>query len=224
MDFNNIIRLIFETLGMTLISTVLAYIVGMPIGILLNVTSKNGLKPNKVLNQIVGIIVNVLRSIPCLIIVVIAMPAVRAIFGVGSGKWYTMLIPLFLASFGFVARMVEQSLSEVPNGEIEAVKSLGATNFQIIYKVLIPESRSSLLSGLAVVLVSVLGYTSFAYNIGAGGLISGIWEFYARNTASYLESPYFWVLIIIVIVVVQIIQELGLYLAKKIDKRRRITI
>ena len=221
MDFNNIMKLIFETLGMTLISTAFAYLIGLPIGILLNITSKNGLRPNKWVNQIVGIIVNVLRSIPCLIIVVICMPAVRSIFGVGSGKWYTMLIPLFMASFGFVARMVEQSLSEVPNGEIEAVKSLGATDFQIVYKVLIPESRSSLLSGLAVVLVSILGYTSFAYNIGAGGLISGIWEYYARNTASYLESPYFWVLIVIVIVIVQIIQELGLYIAKKVDKRRK---
>ena len=221
MDFNNVIKLIFETLGMTLISTAMAYLIGLPIGILLNITSKNGLKPNKWVNQIVGVIVNVLRSIPCLIIVVICMPAVRTIFGVGSGKWYTMLIPLFMASFGFVARMVEQSLSEVPNGEIEAVKSLGATDFQIIYKVLIPEARSSLLSGLAVVLVSILGYTSFAYNIGAGGLISGIWEYYARNTASYLESPYFWVLIVIVILIVQVIQELGLYLAKKVDKRRK---
>ena len=222
MDFSNIIRLIFETLGMTLISTALAYLIGLPIGVLLNVSSKNGLRPNRALNLVLGIIVNILRSIPCLIIVVICMPVVRGIFGTGSVHWYTMLVPLFVASFGFVARMVEQSLSEVPQGEIEAVRSLGATDFQIIYKVLIPEARSSLLNGLAVVLVSILGYTSFAYNIGAGGLISGIWEYYARNTGSYLESPYFWVLIIVVVALVQIIQELGLYLAKRVDKRRRV--
>ena len=220
MDWSNIGMLTLQTIGMTFISTILAYLIGLPIGVLLNITSKNGLKPNKIVNQILGIFVNILRSIPCLIIVVILLPVVRQIFGRGSGAWYTMLIPLFVASFGFVARMVEQSLAEVPAGEIEAVKSLGATDWQIIYKVLIPEARSSLLTGLAVVLVSILGYTSFAYNIGAGGLISGIWDYYAKHTGSYLDSWYFWVLIIIVVILVQIIQELGLYIAKKIDKRR----
>ena len=220
MDFNSIFILLLETLLMTLISTFLAYLIGLPIGVVLNITSKNGLKPNKIINLILGTFVNILRSIPCLIIVVIFLPVVRTFFGRGSGAWYTMIIPLFIASFGFVARIVEQSLSEVPTGEIEAVKALGATNFQIIYKVLLPEARSSLLMGLAVSLVSILGYTSFAYNIGSGGLISGIWEYYTRNTGSYLESWYFWLLIIIVVVIVQVIQELGLILAKKIDKRR----
>ena len=172
MDFNDILVLTLETLGMTLISTFMAYLVGLPIGVLLNITSKNGLRPNKWVNHIVGGIVNILRSIPCLIIVVLCLPIVREIFGRGSGAWYTMLIPLFVGSFGFVARIVEQSLAEVPAGEIEAVRSLGAIDFQIIYKVLLPEARSSLLTGLAVSLVSILGYTSFAYNIGAGGLIS----------------------------------------------------
>ncbi len=220
MEFSNILILTLETLGMTLLSTIMAYLVGLPVGVILNITSKNGLKPNRALNLTLGILVNILRSIPCLIIVVICLPMVRGIFGRGSGAWYTMLIPLFMASFGFVARIVEQSLSEVPAGEIEAVKSLGATDFQIIYKVLLPEARSSLLMGLAVALVSILGYTSFAYNIGAGGLISGIWEYYSRNTGSYLDSWYFWVLIIVVIIIVQVIQEAGLLLAKKLDKRR----
>ena len=222
MDFSNLGILTLESLGMTIISTILAYLVGLPIGILLNITSKNGLKPNKYINSIVGAIVNILRSIPCLIIVVILFPIVRGLFGRGSGVWYTMLIPLFIASFGFVSRMVEQSLSEVPHGEIEAVKSLGATDTQIIFKVLIPEAKSSLLLGLAVVMVSILGYTSFAYNTGAGGLISGIWQYYSRNTGTYFQSWYFWTLIIIVIIIVQVIQEIGLYLAKKIDKRRII--
>ena len=220
MDWSNISVLFFETLGMTLISTFLAYLFGLPMGVLLNVTSKNGLKPNKVLNATLGVIVNILRSIPCLIIVVICLPIVRGIFGRGSGAWYTMIIPLFLGSFGFVSRMVEQSLNEVPKGEIEAVKSLGASDWEIITKVLIPESRSSLISGLAVSMVSILGFTSFAYNIAAGGLISGIWEYYTRHTGSYMSSIYFWVLIILVIILVQVIQELGLYISKKVDKRR----
>lgn len=222
MEWSNIIILLLETLGMTLISTIVAYAIGLPIGVILNITAKNGLAPNKYVNNILGFIVNVLRSIPCLIIVVLLMPTVRGIFGKATGAWYTMIIPLLVASFGFVARMVEQSLSEVSAGKIEAAKSLGATNFQIICKVLIPEAKASLISGLAVVLVSILGYTSFADNIGAGGLISGIWKFYSRNTGSYLESAYFWVLIIIVIIIVQIIQETGLIIAKKTDRRKKL--
>ena len=220
MDWHSIMQATGETLLMTFISIILAYVIGLPVGVLLNVTSKNGIKPIKWLNVTLGIIVNVLRSIPCLIIVVICMPWVRAFFGKGTGAWYTMLIPLFVTAFGFVARMVEQSLQEVPAGEIEAARSLGASNWQLIYKVLVPEARVSLISGLAVSSVSILGYTSFAYNIGAGGLISEIWSYYTKHTANYLTSPYFWVLILIVIIIVQGIQEFGLFISKKIDKRR----
>ena len=220
MDWSSILSMTFITIGMTFISTFLAYLVGLPIGVLLNITSKNGLRPNRWVNLVVGLIVNILRSIPCLILVLLCMPVTRAIFGIATGEWQTIIIPLSVAAFGFVARMVEQSLAEVPAGELEAVKSLGASNWQLVYKVLLPEARSSLVSGLAVSLVSILGYTSFAYNIGAGGLISGIWDYYAGNTGSYLTSIYFWVLIIVVIAIVQLIQELGLYISKKIDRRR----
>jgi D-methionine transport system permease protein len=118
--------------------------------------------------------------------------------------------------------MVEQSLAEVPAGEIEAFKSLGATNFQIIKKVLLPEAKVSLITGVAVVAVSILGYTSFAYNISAGGLISGVYSLYKtyQGTSDYLKDINFWILIIIVVLIVQGIQELGLYIAKKIDKRK----
>lgn len=220
MSWSSLLEMSGATIIMTLLSTLLAYLIGLPIGVLLNVTSKNGLKPNKVLNSILGLIVNILRSIPCLIVIVICMPLVRGVFGKGTGYWYTILIPMTICAFGFVARMVEQSLAEVPAGEIEAVKSLGASNWQLITKVLLPEARSSLVSGVAVVAVSILGYTSFAYNIGAGGLISGIYTFYTRNTGNYMLEIYFWILVVIVVIIVQIIQECGLLLAKKIDKRR----
>jgi len=210
-----------ETLLVTLISTVAAYILGLPVGVFLNVTSKNGLSPNRIVNFIVGLIVNILRSVPALIVIVICMPWTRAWFGRGTGEWYTMLIPMTVCAFGFVARMVEQSLQEVPAGEIEAVKSLGANKWQIITKVLIPESRSSLITGAAVVAVSIIGYTAFAYNIGAGGLISGIYTYYTRHTGDYLSSAYFWVLIVLVVVIVQLLQEAGLKIAKKFDKRRK---
>lgn len=220
MNWNDIGIMLGETLLVTLISTVTAYILGLPVGVLLNVTSKTGLKPNRVVNFTVGLIVNILRSVPALIIIVICMPWTRAWFGRGTGEWYTMLIPMTVCAFGFVARMVEQSLQEVPAGEIEAVKSLGANRWQLITKVLLPESRSSLITGASVVAVSIIGYTAFAYNIGAGGLISGIYTYYTRHTGDYLGAVYFWVLIILVVAIVQLLQEAGLKIAKKIDKRR----
>lgn len=208
------------TLLMTLVSTLLSYIIGLPIGILLYNTSKNGTRPNKWIYMIVGAIVNILRSIPCLILVVICMPATRAVFQTGTGEWYTILIPLVVSALGFVARMVENSLRETEVGKIEAVKSLGATNSQIIFKVVIPESRSSLIAGLAVVLVSILGYTSFAYNISAGGLIEEIWRFYSKHTSDFYTRWEFYVLVVAVVAIVILFQELGLFIAKKLDKRR----
>lgn len=220
MPFTDILIMTGETLLMTVISTALAYLLGLPCGILLNVTSKNGLRPSKWLNTAVGLIVNILRSIPCLIIIVLCIPLTRGVFGKGTGDWFSILIPLTVCAFGFVSRMVEQSLAEVPAGEIEAIRSLGATDFKIITKVLIPEARVSLITGVSVVMVSILGYTSFAYNIGAGGLISGIYTYYTRHTGDYLGSILFWVLIVLVILIVQGVQELGLFIAKKIDKRK----
>lgn len=220
MPFTDILIMIAETVGVTILATLFAYVLGLPCGVLLNITGKNGLKPCKWLNTIVGLFVNILRSIPCLIIIVLCIPLTRTFFGKGTGEWYTILIPLTVCAFGFVSRMVEQSLAEVPAGEIEAFKSLGATDFQIITKVLLPEARVSLVTGVAVVAVSILGYTSFAYNIGAGGLISGIYTYYTRHTGDYLFSALFWTMIVIIVLIVQGIQELGLFIAKKIDKRK----
>ena len=209
-----------KTIAMIFISCFVAYLIGLPLGILLNITSKKGIRPCKWLNLILSIFVNILRSIPSLIIVVLSMPLVRAIFGMGTGEWYTIIIPLIFTSFGYIARIVEQSLSEVDKGKIEAIESLGATKLQIIFKVLLPEARASLIGGLAVTLVSIIGYTSFAQNLGAGGLIAEIWEFYGRNTTTFYEKPIFWVMLILVIVLVQVIQEVGLLISKKLDKRR----
>lgn len=220
MNFNDISKLFIETILMTLIATGCTYIIGIPLGLILNITSSKGICQNRIVNILLSTIVNILRSIPCLIVVVLMMPMVRSIFGVGTGRWYTILIPLIFTSIGFVSRMVEQSLRDVDYGKIEAVKSLGATNFQIVTKVLLPEARASLIGGVAVVMVSIIGYTSFAYNIGAGGLIAGLWQFYAKNPGNYLKEPIFWVLIIIIVILVWLIQEFGLFISKKLDKRR----
>lgn len=219
-SFIDIATSLLETILMVFISCFFAYLIGLPLGILLNITSKKGLKPCKWLNIILSLFVNILRSIPCLIIVVLMMPIVRKIFNIASGEWYTILIPLIMTSFGYVARIVEQALSEVDKGKIEAVKSLGASSKQIIFKVLIPEAKPMLINGLAVTLVSIIGYTSFAYNISAGGLISLIWKFYTNHTYDFLKQPLFWIMIILVIILVQVIQEVGLLISKKIDKRR----
>ncbi len=218
----NVLKAFYETVLMTVISTSLAYLVGLPLGVLLNVTSKNGLKPNKFINTVLGIIVNFLRSIPCLILTVILIPLNRSIFGTASGSFYTMIIPLFFSSFAYVSRIVEQSLNEVDNGEIEAIRSLGASDFFIIRKVLLVEARSSLVLGIGVTLVNVIGYTSFAYNLGAGGLISQIWSYYTKHTSDFTSTFLFWFLIILVVLIVQLFQELSLFISKKIDKRRKL--
>ena len=143
MTFAEIATMTGETLTMTFLSTLFAYIFGLPCGVLLNVTSKNGIKPCKWINFVVGLIVNVLRSVPCLIVIVLCIPWTRAWFGKGTGEWFTIIIPMTVCAFGLVSRMVEQSLAEVPAGEIEAVKSLGATDFQLITKVILPEAKAS---------------------------------------------------------------------------------
>ena len=173
MIWENILEAVYSTLLMTTISTVIAYVIGLPIGVLLYVTSKKGLIPNKIVNSILGTIVNIFRSIPCLLLIIILIPITNLFFGKGSwsGNWYSMVVPLVFASFAFIARMVEQSLAEVNGGVIEAAKSLGASNWQIILKVLLSEAKPSLVSGFAVTVVSIIGYTSFAGYIAGGGLI-----------------------------------------------------
>lgn len=219
MTWENILEAICSTLLMTTISTIIAYIIGLPIGILLYNTSKNGLTPNKTINTIIGTIVNIFRSIPCLLLIIILIPVTNAIFGKGSwsGNWYSMIVPLVFASFSFIARMVEQSLAEVNGGVIEAAKSLGASNWQIIYKVLLSEAKPSLISGFAVTVVSIIGYTSFAGYIAGGGLIVEAFNlgYYGTNELGM------WLCVLFVVIIVQLIQEGGLFVSKKLDKRRK---
>lgn len=219
MTWENILEAIYSTLLMTTISTIIAYIIGLPIGILLYNTSKNGLTPNKTINTIIGTIVNIFRSIPCLLLIIILIPVTNAIFGKGSwsGNWYSMIVPLVFASFAFIARMVEQSLAEVNGGVIEAAKSLGASNWQIIYKVLLSEAKPSLISGFAVTVVSIIGYTSFAGYIAGGGLIVEAFNlgYYGTNELGM------WLCVLFVVIIVQLIQEGGLFVSKKLDKRRK---
>ncbi len=219
MNWINILNAFKDTLLMTTISTIIAYVIGLPIGVLLYVTSKKGLKPNPIINTILGTIVNIFRSIPCLLLIIILIPLTNFVFGKGSwsGNWYSMIVPLVFASFAFIARMVEQSLSEVNIGVIEAAKSLGASDWQIIISVLLVEAKPSLISGFAVTVVSIIGYTSFAGYIASGGLIVE-----AFNMGYYgTQKVGMWICILFVVIIVQVIQEGGLLISKKIDKRRK---
>lgn len=219
MDLELLLKAIKDTLLMTCISTCISYGIGLPIGILLYKTSKKGLKPNSIVNGILGTIVNIFRSIPCLLLIIILIPITNFIFGNGSwsGNWHSMIVPLVFASFAFIARMVEQSLVEVDSGVIEAARSLGASDRQIIIKVLLSEAKPSLISGFAVTVVSIIGYTSFAGYIAGGGLIVE-----AFNLGYYgTEKLGMWICILFVVIIVQLIQEGGLLISKKIDKRRK---
>ena len=211
-----------ETVLMTLCSVALAYLVGLPLGIILNITSKNGIARNRIVNIILGVFINIIRSIPCLLLIIVLIPLTRSIFGIGTGEWYVLIIPLFVSSFAFVSRIVETSLNEVNTGVVEVAKSLGANNFQIITKVLLKEATPSLVSGLAVTTISIIGYTAFAYDFGAGGLIAQAYEFYTSNTVDFLSKPDIYIIILVIVVLVQIIQEVTLLIVKKIDKRRKI--
>ena len=218
-DLQLILNSTKETLLMVILSTIIAYLIGLPIGVLLFYTSKKGLKPNKWINFIVGTVVNIFRSIPCLLLIIILIPLSNVLIGQGkwSGYWYSMVIPLIVASFAFVARMVEQSLAEVDGGVIEAAKAMGTPEWKVILNVLIPEAKPSLISGFAVTVVSIIGYTSFAGYIGGGGLIVQAFNLGYWGT----NEEMMWLCILCVVVIVQVIQEGGLYISKKVDKRRK---
>lgn len=204
------------TLYMVLISSLVSYIIGLPLGVLLVVTDPEGIRPMPLFNKILGLIVNLLRSVPFLIMIVIALPLTRAVVGTTLGAT-AVIPPLVVSAAPYVARMVESSFKEVDRGVIEAAKSMGASTMQIILKVLIPESKPSLLLGAAISVTTILGYSAMAGNLGGGGLGA-----IAINYGYYRREPVtMWAAVILLMLLVQIIQELGLKLAKHSDKRAR---
>ncbi len=158
-----------ETLYMTLWSSLAAYLVGLPLGVLLVVTRKDGIMPAPTFNAVLGVVINFLRSIPFIIMLALLFPVTRAIMGKAIGT-ESIIFPLFVSAFPYIARMVETSLDEVDHGIIEAAQSMGSTNWQIIYKVLLPEAVPSLISGAAISITTILGYTAMASAAGGGGL------------------------------------------------------
>lgn len=207
---------IWETLCMVLISTVLSYLIGIPLGIILVVTDKDGIHPIPLLQKVLGIAINLLRSIPFLILLIMMIPMTRKLVGTSLG-WKAVVPPLVASAAPYIARMVESSFKEIDAGVIEAAKSMGATTFQIIWKVLLPESKPSLLIGAAISTTTILGYSAIAGAVGGGGL-GGI----AINYGYYrYDKAMMFLTVAILVIIVQIIQEIGMKLAKRSDKRIR---
>ena len=205
---------LLETLYMVLVSTAVSYIIGLPIGVILNITDKNGICKNVPVNRILGFIVNFLRSVPFIILLVTVLPLTRLIVGTTIGSTAT-IVPLVISAAPFVSRMVESSLQEVDAGVIEAAESMGSSPFQIITKVLIPEAKPSLITGAAIAITTILGYTAMAGFVGGGGLGS-----IAVNYGYYrYDDVTMYITVIILVIVVQVFQEIGIRAVKMTDKR-----
>lgn len=207
---------IWETIYMTLLSTAIAYIIGLPIGVLLSITDKEGIHPIPWLNKALGIVVNIFRSIPFVILMVAILPAAKAVVGTSIGN-RAMIFTLVVAAAPYIARMVESSIKEVDKGVIEAAQAMGTPSFKIITKVLIPEAKPALIVGAVISTVTVLGYSAMAGTIAGGGLGKiAIINGYQRS-----ESDIIWVCVVLTIIIVEIIQEVGMRIALKTDKRIR---
>lgn len=206
---------VLETLYVTLIATIFAFVIGLPLGVLLVVGDKGGILPlPKWLMKVLNVIVNLLRSVPFIILIVVVFPLTRLIVGTTIGS-IASIVPLVIAAFPFVARLVESSLREVNPNIIEAAQSMGATPFQIITKVMIPESVPSLISNATIAVTTILGYTAMSGAIGGGGL-GNIAIMYGYQRYNYMVIL---IAVVLLIILVQIFQSVGTALSVKTDKR-----
>lgn len=211
----NIPMAIWETLYAPILAAVFAYIIGLPLGVLLVTGGEGGIRPlPKWLMGLLNTIINLLRSVPFLILMVMVFPLSRLILGTAIGTTAT-IVPLTVAAFPYVARLVEGSLREVDRGVVEAAQSMGCSTLQIITKVMLPECRPSLITGATNACITILGYGAMAGSIGGGGLGAlALMRGYSRNQVIVL-----YVAVILLVVLVQLIQSLGTWLAIRFDKR-----
>ena len=207
---------IFVTLYMTLATTFMGYVLGLPMGIALVITAPKGLRPNKIIYKVLDVVVNVVRSFPFLILLIVIQPLTRIIVGKSYGPTAT-IVPLTLSAAPFIARMVESSLLEVNHGVIEAAQSMGANLWTIIWKVMIGEAKTSLIVNVTIALGTILGYSAMAGIVGGGGL----GDIAIRYGYYRYDSSIMWVTVVLLIVLVQLMQYVGMKLSKKLDKRTR---
>lgn len=203
-----------NTLYMTLVSTLFAYIFGLPLGIALVVTGKNGIRPNPVLNVVLGTLINIFRAVPFLILLIAISPFTQLITGTTIGIAAT-IVPLVVSATPFIARLVESSVLEIDTGVIEAAQSMGASDWQIIRKVMLTEAKPAILVGSVVALVTILGYSAMAGIVGGAGLGAvainyGLYKFNAEVQ---------WITIAVIVILVQILQELGMWISRRTDNR-----
>ncbi len=205
-----------DTLYMTFGSVLIGYVVGLPLGVLLYVTNEKGLKPNRAIYRVCDFIINIIRSIPFLILLILLIPFTRMIVGQSYGSTAT-IVPLVICAAPYIARVVESSLTDVDTGVIEAARSMGASNMQIILKVLLVEARTSLLTGFTITTGLLLGYSAMSGTVGGGGLgdIAVRYGYYRWQTDIMIVT------VVLLIVIFQIIQNVGTGISMKFDKRKR---
>ena len=203
-----------ETLLMVFLSTLFGYIFGLPLGVLLYMYDEDGIKPNKTLYRVLDIIVNIGRSIPFIILLILIIPFTKLLVGKSYGTLAT-IVPLTVSAIPFIGRLIQSSLKEVDKGVIEAAKSMGASNIQIVLKVLLKEARPSLINGITICLGTIIGYSAMAGAVGGGGLgdIAIRYGYYRYQTDIMIIT------VVIIVLLVQIIQYLGNKLSKKYDRR-----
>lgn len=204
-----------DTLYMTLTSTLIGYVIGLPMGILLTVTDKDGIHPNTAVYKVLDVIANLIRSVPFLILLIVLIPFTRFLIGRSYGPTAT-IVPLVIAAAPYIARMVESSLKEVDAGVIEAARSMGASNFTIVTKVMLVEARTSLIVGAAISLGTILGYSAMAGTVGGGGL----GDIAIRYGYTRWQTDIMIVTVILLVILFQIFQTIGMKLASNLDRRK----
>ena len=204
-----------ETLYMVALSSALSYLIGIPLGILLIVTDKDGIRPVPAFNRILGLVINLLRSIPFIILLIMILPLTKLIVGKVTGA-NAVVVPLVLSASPYIARMVESSLKEVDAGVIEAARSMGASNFTIVTKVMLVEARTSLIVGATISLGTILGYSAMAGTVGGGGL----GDIAIRYGYTRWQTDIMIVTVILLVILFQIFQTIGMKLASNLDRRK----
>ena len=213
---NMLLNGIWETVYMVFLSSLLSYVIGIPLGIALVVTDRGGIRPFPLFNRVLGVVINLLRSVPFIILLVMVIPVTRLIVGKIIGP-NAAVVPLVISAFPYISRMVESSLKEVDAGVIEAAKSMGASTGQIIWKVLLPEAKPSLLVGAAISITTIVGYSAMAGAVGAGGL----GDIAIRYGYHRYETDMMLITVVLLVIIVQIIQEVFTRISRKSDKRIR---
>lgn len=215
---NDTVLMLFEgtkdTLYMTFVSTIFAYLLALPIGIALVVTKKDGLHPMGFINRFLDVVVNIGRSIPFLILLIAVIPLTKLIAGKSYGSTAT-IVPLVIASTPFIARLIESSLQEVDQGVIEAAQSMGASLSTIVFKVLIPEAKTSLIVGATIAIGTILSYSAMAGVVGGGGL----GDIAIRYGYDRYQYDIMLMTVILLIILVQVLQMIGMKIASRTDKR-----